>query len=534
MAAGGEETDRGAPPRTAAAPRAAVRPGWIHALWVAVFFGLAGALQTAMPYFQDGDTAYHLAVARLIERHGVLDAFPWTPFSWLADHYADKELLFHLLLVPVADWEPGLAAAVAGTVLGGLLLAVVYAVLVRERIPAAGAWTLLVPAISSAFVHRAALVRAHLLAIPLALVVTWSAARGRSWWLAAACFVFPLSYTAWHLPVVLVGVVEAVRLVTERRIEWRVPLAAGAGLAAGILAHPNFPANLELFWIQNYTVLFETVWGGKDGFAMGGEFRPFSPVSVVRYVVPAALAAGAALAFAWRRRRADAVPLALAVTAVAFLLVTLRTQRFIEYLAPFAVVALALAWRPPRPRRVVPGLVVAGAVWIALFARHPIGLLLDRMQTFPPEVAAALREIVPPGEQVVTCEWEITGEMMLALPERRFVVALDPVFFAMQDAERYRLWYDTVHAPPADAARRLRDGLDGRYVICDRRMKWLPLVRSLDRDPEAAWRGVHGYWVVFELLDEPAHASGSSEPGEAADASPVAPGAGRAGPRARS
>jgi hypothetical protein len=121
--------------------------------------------------------------------------------------------------------------------------------------------------------------------------------------------------------------------------------------------------------------------------------------------------------------------------ALGFLVITLRTQRFIEHLAPFAVFALALSWRPHRSSRLAPVLIALGAVWIALFARHPIDLLRERSPTFSDQVAAALQQIVPEGEQIVSCEWHSTGEMMLALPARRFMVALDPVFFAMHDAD---------------------------------------------------------------------------------------------------
>jgi hypothetical protein len=506
-AASGAESGASSPPRD---------PVWraalIHALWIAIFLGVVGLIHNLTPNYQDGDTGYHLAVAQLTKKYGVLQAFPWTPFSWLADHYADKEFLFHVLMVPVANLDPNLAARLVGTLLGALLLSTVYVLLVKERVPNAGWWALLPIAASSAFLFRLVLVRAHLLSIPLALVITWSTARRRFGILAAACFVFPLCYTAWHLPVVLIGIVEAVRLGVERRFEWRGPAVAGVALALGITLHPNFPANLELFWIQNYTVLFDTVWSDRLGFDMGGEFGPFGALSLVRYVLLPAAAAVAAARIAWVRREDDIAPLVVAVTALAFLLITLRTQRFIEYLAPFAILALALAWRPARPRWIVPGLVAAGVAWIALFARHPVERLMDRMETFPPDVAHILQEMVPEGEQIVTCEWHITGEMMLALPERRFLVALDPVFFAMNDSDRYRLWYETINTPPEDAAAQLRDGLDARYVICDRRTKWLPLVEQLARDEQAELRGIVGMWVVFELLPAPQAVEAEDDP----------------------
>jgi hypothetical protein len=473
---------------------------WLrHGVWLAVMFGLVGGLHGAMPYFFDGDTGYHLAVARLTAEHGILQAFPWTPFSWMADHYADKEPVFHWLLVPLAGLAPALAAGIAGTVFGTGVLATLYVLLVKERVPDAGWWTVLSLAASSAFIYRLALVRPHLLSIALALVISWSAARKRWLVLAVACFLFPLCYTAWHLPVVLIVIVEAARWISTRQIEWRAGLIALAALAAGIAIHPNFPANLELFWIQNVTVLIDTVWADRAGFDMGREFEAFNLVSLVLYaLLPTALMAAGAV-FAWRKRHEDVLPVALAAIGVGFFIVTLRTQRFIEYLVPFAVFALAVVWRPPAHRRVAPFLVATGAIWIGLVARYPFELLFKREDAFPPAVAAELRAIVPEGEQIVTCDWAFTGEMMLALPERKFMVALDPVFFAMKDEGLYQLWFETIHEPLPNAASVLRQKFAAGFVMCQNIRRWTPLIKTLDADSQATFRGVHGKWIVFEL-----------------------------------
>jgi hypothetical protein len=321
--------------------------------------------------------------------------------------------------------------------------------------------------------------------------------------LGAVSFLFPLCYTAWHLPVALILIVETARWMSVRQVEWRSFLTVIAGLIIGIAIHPNFPANIELFWIQNVTVLFSTVWAEKAGFEMGAEFEPFNFVSLVLFVlVPAAITMAAAV-IAWPRRRADFLPLVLAMTAVGFFAVTLRTQRFIEYLVPFGVFALAVAWRPDKDRRLAPALVAGGAIWIALIARYPIELLLIRDDAFPPAVAADLREVIHENEQVVTCDWKFTGEMMLALPDRKFIVALDPVFFAMKDAELYRTWFETINDPLPNAAIVLREKFDARYVLCRNIVDWNPLMKYLTADSNARFLGVHGIWVAYELLDGP-------------------------------
>jgi len=267
--------------------------------------------------------------------------------------------------------------------------------------------------------------------------------------------------------------------------------------------HPNFPANVELFWIQNVTVLVSTVWGEKTGFDMGGEFEPFNFASLFLFVlIPAAMTV-AATTMAWSRRRANVLPLALAMTAIGFFIITLRTQRFVEYLVPFAVFALAVAWQPGRNRTLAPALVGTGVLWIALLARYPIELLLIRDNAFPSPVAANLREVLLENEQIVTCDWKFTGEMMLALPDRKFIVALDPVFFAMNDPVLYRTWFETIHSPLPNAASVLREKFDARYVLCRNIDDWRPLMDFLAVDPKARFRGVHGMWVVYELLGEP-------------------------------
>jgi hypothetical protein len=146
------------------------------------------------------------------------------------------------------------------------------------------------------------------------------------------------------------------------------------------------------------------------------------------------------IVLAWRRRE-DAVPLAFALAATAFGLLTLRTARFAEYFVPFSVAAFALASAGVHARKVL----LATLLCCGAFSAGETWELLHGMEARQPrlsaEEASAMRARIPPGAQVFTCEWGLTGTLMLALPERKFIVALDPTLFAVQDPERYDLWY---------------------------------------------------------------------------------------------
>ena len=77
-------------------------PSWVGiaaaAAAVIVFFTL---LRAAAPNPWDYDEYFHLGMAREFAG-GVPESLRWTPFSLAYEHFADKELLFHVLLMPLS------------------------------------------------------------------------------------------------------------------------------------------------------------------------------------------------------------------------------------------------------------------------------------------------------------------------------------------------------------------------------------------------------------------------------------------------
>lgn len=434
--------------------------------------------------FADGDTGYHLAVAHYTAQHGILQDFPWTPFSWLGKHYADKELALHLLMVPVSGLDPNLASRIVGALLGAGLLGTLYLLLRAERAPGAGLWTLAAVASSGAFIYRFVIVRPHLMSIPLTLLIVWAGGRKRWGWLGFACFAFPFCYTAWHVPVGLGVIAAAVHLVTgDRRGLVAAPVAIGA-VALGVLTHPNFPNNLLFFWIQNFEVLFATAWAGKEGIELGGEFLPFSTRGLARYVAVPALATALAIGLQVRERRKEPLLWVATAATLGFALLTSQTQRFIEYLAPLSMLTLALTLGPAADRRWASGALLGGLLWTGALGTHPLTLLRDLSVKFPPPVAEAMQRLVPTGAQVFHCEWVDVGEMMLALPDRKFLFALDPVLFYRGDRVAYEAWYTLTKAPPSHPAETLREVFGAEYVLCDVQPKFQALRVALAADPE--------------------------------------------------
>ena len=467
-------------------------------LWALAFVLASASLQAIQTVPFDADTAYHVAVARLIAEHGVLDQFPWTPFSYLADRYADKELFFHFLLVPVSRLSYPLAAQLVGTLLGTLLLAVFYWVLREEDVECPGLWTLAMLVSSGAFLMRFALVRPHLLSITLMMAIAWAAIHEKRRVLGLLCFLYPFCYIAWHAVLILLLLVEASRLLAQRTISVRnLGVAAGA-MALAVLAHPNFPANTQVFWIANAEVLLRKAWGNEGGFALGKELAPLGPETMLRFFASPLLVLGAALVPAIRRRAESLSGFAFLVGAIAFAGLTFRSQRFVEYSVPFCFLAGATSLRSMRAPALL-SLTVAMFAATLLFGSQRLRDFPLREDLFPSERAESIRKIVPEGAQVFTCGWELTGEMMLALPERKFLVALDPVFFWAKDADLYRTWFDAVHRSPVDLAKIIQTRFRAGFVLCEATLENLALIRRLrdSRGVTAAYKS--GPWVLFVL-----------------------------------
>jgi hypothetical protein len=521
VAPGGEPAGAGGAPPSGRAPPAS-RAGWDAVAWGAAFLALSAALQFAVsgdPY--DADTAYHAAVGRLVAEHGLLKAFPWTPFSWLADHYADKELLFHLFFAPLS-WLPWtVAAKVVGTLSGATLLLALYLVLRAQGVRWAGAWTLVPLVASDVFLFRFALVRPHLLSIALSLAALWAAARGRLLVLGLVALVFPWAYVAWQLPLVLVAVAELARLASGERLRWKPAAVALLCTAAGIALHPNALNLVRFNWVVVADVLVRNAWGGGEVVELGLEFLPFSLEQWLRWMLGATAMAIAAVPLAWRRRREDPVAVAFALAALLFGAMTARSARFAEYFVPFAVAALALGAQGlgARWRLALPGAALAASL---AYGGAPLLRTLEALRSRPSRLdggtAEAMRARIPPGSQVFTCEWGLTGTLMLALPDRRFLGALDPTFLWLKDPELYRLWVRLVSRAPEGAADLIRERFGARYVACPRDERSRKLTDQLAFAPGARSVLLTEHWCVHDLGEPEAAEPAAVEPGGAAGA----------------
>jgi hypothetical protein len=477
----------------------------IVSFWILVFIVLTLMLQLFIPYPIDDDTAYHFSVGQLIAKYGILHDFPWTPFSWQFGHYADKELLFHLLFVPLGGLGFVAAARVVGTLAGALVLTTLYLVLRAEKVSHAALWVLLTLTCSE-FVFRLSLVRPHLLSITLALIVLWAYANGRLRILAVAAVIYPLSYVAfWQIPLILIVATEFARMIAGEQLRWKPGLMVIAGLSIGVALHPNTVNLLGINWIHMTDILFQNAWGRKVEFDnLGKEFNPYTVGDWGRYFAIVTLMVGASLVLGWKERKKSSLPLAFAMVAAVFGILTVRSLRFVEYFVPFTVAAMAVSSRALKERWLAPALLGVSLLYVLVLGTTPFKIMTTKTTYIDPPVAKYFEQSIPADSQVFTCGWDYTGNLMLALPGRRFVVAADPTLFYKKDPDLYRIWHRMPIDAPLDSVEAIRKLFRSRFVICLNYEAYWPFFDTLEKDPVVKTLYADNRWVLFDLGDQTA------------------------------
>jgi len=480
----------------------------------ALAFGLCALFYSRHPLLYDADSYYHLAVARAYAHEGVLHDLPWARFSLMHPGFGDKEFLFHVLLAPFAALPDALAGGrLALAMLDALLLAIVGFLASK----AVGRWGLLVPfglvLGSQEFAWRLVRLRPELLSLAILLLALWAAARGRYRWLGVLAAVYALSYTAFHAFVGLCLILFLFLGWARRRWEPGLALYPLLGAGLGLVIHPQFPKNLEVWVAQSVDFFLH-----RAHLDVGTEIRP----NLTDVVLLANLGWLLGLAVLWRSgspgdsvetsedggRAADV----FGVAAVVFGGLYLLMSRFSIYAFPFVTLWVLFELRrrgrlPGRSMALLGGrrVPVAVALGIVLLASLPgtlreLGTFARRTDPGPGEIRLREREEVakalPDGARVAA-PWRSTPVYMFSAPWARFLNVLDPVFMAVPYPRLYEvqshLFDGTEPDPPLAAVA----GLESDYIVCPLG-ETRELVERLSADPRvtALHRGFNG---VFQI-----------------------------------
>ena len=432
-------------------------------------------LQVATPNLVGNDSYFHIKYAEVVREAGVRGfppAFPWLPLTILApDRYADHHMLYHVLLSPFTFGDlriGGKIAAVAGAF--AMVLAFVW-VLRRAGVAPLGMAVLALGASSADLLFRLSMTRVQALSLVCLLVGFHLAVTHRYAALAALACVYTWLYDGFPLLMIPVAAVVVAELVTERRFRPGIVAAAVAGIAVGLVVNPYFPAYLTFMWHHMGEKLLES-----ESLRIGREWMPYDPLGLFANASAALayVAFGAAVLGEGRWRR-DARSLAAGGMAAVFLVLMIRSQRFVEYFAPTAAFFAALASGglvaalPAARRRMLVALLAA----VAIANVASIGSMLHRRAAKTPydryaAAAALVAREAPPGAMLCTTDWDDFPWLYFYNVASTYLIGLDPTYLHSRFRDAYWAWVDASLGKVPRPSEIFGTRLPCAYVMSDR------------------------------------------------------------------
>jgi hypothetical protein len=430
-------------------------------------------------------------------------AFPWLPLTTLnPKDYVDHHLLFHIFQIPFAAFsDPRLGAKIASAFFGSLAVFSCYWLLIRYRVRYAFVWLIALLTCSAPFLFRMNMGKAPPLAIVYLVIAIHLFFKRKSWPLLPLALVFTWTYDLFVLLIMATMFWIVAIAITERRFEWRPLVFVLAGCAAGLIANPYFPHNLQLLFEHIQIKLTATDFDTK----VGSEWYPYDSWEFLGNSAVACIAMLVGyIAFEPSEHRRAHHRIFFLLLSTALMIMTARWKRIAEYWPPFAILFAGFSlqpwlegFRPYHLTRLPPDVLEELSPFLdrvepkndwrevgRLIAVSSVALALSLFLFF--NLRATIKEIgqseehdyyragaawmranVPPGQIVFNTDWDDFPRLFYFDETHYYVSGLDPGYLYDKDPTLSGLYDRITLGKEEDPGPLIRDRFGARYVFSD-------------------------------------------------------------------
>ncbi len=439
-------------------------------------------IQFAGPGLVGTDGYYHIKMASLILHEGLPLNFPYLRFTVLDQaRFVDVHMLFHLFQAPFTVLgDLRLAAKIATVTFAALGFAVFIWVLVRHNVRHPLLWLPILFASSAGFLYRMDMPRAQIFGLIFMLLAFHLLIRKHVIGLAGLTMLFVWTYKGFPILLPLTAFALFAHYLNNGRIEFRLAGTVLVGIAAGLIINPYFPQNIFFLWDDIVPKIVGTDYGSE----VGNEWYPLDSWVIVKDSAVALAAYGAGMLLTDRREwKGDPARLFWFLTASMWLLLMLKSRRFMEYFPPTAIMFLAFSIRPwlqqlssgtwKQNRMPLAFISLIIPLVAAGLARSITDVRSDIRREAPVEAyrgaARWLADNTPAGATIFHTDWDDFPRLFFYNTHNTYILGLDPEYMRRLDNDLYWLWSDISDgklAHPEDAILRT---FDAEYVFTDNR-----------------------------------------------------------------
>jgi len=409
----------------------------------------------------DPDTFYHLRVTHLITSFGPLHDFPWNYFTIFRSAYVDHHFLFHLLLSPFLAFGDFLGVDIflvcqALVFIGVLYYAIAFG---NKRNTLLASLLCLMPLlVCPPLLFLLNVGRAQIISVILLLISTMLIAKGRWKLLLLVTLVYTLAYNGFVLILLPLVIYSLAAWLIQGKIPWLVWVAVGGGIVLGTIIHPNFPANVIFYWQHIIRIGIVPI-----PIPTGRGWLPYTLTGFIRDIaVPALLfiAAGWSVVRNITKYKREIYLLTIGLVALAFGALSFRSQLFVVYFVPFAVVFAGQVLNQSLVEVRISGeffrtvllrtwqFVIAVVIVIAMvggysyFSIKTAYVWLNNSPAYDLYRGASswLTTHSQPGTIVFNTQWDQFPQLFYWNQHNYYIVGLDPIFMYEYNPELYWQW----------------------------------------------------------------------------------------------
>jgi asparagine N-glycosylation enzyme membrane subunit Stt3 len=161
----------------------------------ALLWWMQGATEGLYGY----DGYFHVRYAQVLRSEGISRSFPWWQETFLRDRFADKDFLYHVLLIPFTFGDLVLGGKFAAVLFGTAAMGVFYVVARKLSVPWPAILSLFLLASSTAFLYRLGFTRPLVPAVALSVAGTCAILLRREKWAFAFAAIYPHLHISFHL-----------------------------------------------------------------------------------------------------------------------------------------------------------------------------------------------------------------------------------------------------------------------------------------------------------------------------------------------
>ncbi len=508
----------------------------------------------ATPSFLDPDSFYHLKITKLIAQYKapVLD-FPWLQYTVLKDYYIDHHFLYHVLGIPfikvLGDFQ---GFKIYTVILATLFVFLSYAFFKKYKIKYAELFALVL-LFSSAFMFRVSLAKASAFSLILLFLGIYCIFKRKYWWLIFVSFFYVWSYGGFLLILgmsiifILANTIyntfinkplwlKLKRFLFDAKLKeylinffknlfalehFKLIGSSFLGLALGLIINPYFPQNLKFYWQQVIEIGLINYRGLVN---VGGEWYPYPFLDLISDSGVVIIFGTVALIFFFifiKKQKAESFFFLL--TTLIFFILTLKSQRYVEYFIPHLAFFAAFTFsfilenikikeflkKFKKESYILGALTQFILIYVAII--FPFIMIKDiyiTRQSFKGGISFErfigfsnyLKENSNAGEIVMQTDWDDFPMLFYYNDQNYYIVGLDPTFMYNYDSDLYNLFADITTAKKTDNLyEAVKDGFGASYFIVDQDR--LQLKRNLQNDANFIKVYEDKDGAIFELND---------------------------------